>query len=186
MTKKASLLWLDLEMTGTDIENDVILETAAIVTDWKFQEIATFEAVVHQDQKLMKARMAETKDVWSGKNFWDENPEARKGLFAQNQRGQPQKEVEQALVAFVTDTFEPGQPVYLAGNSIHNDRRFIAKYMPELDTKLHYRMLDVTAWKLVFENKFHVKFALPKSHRALDDIRRSIKELEYYLKKVKL
>ncbi len=185
MAKSASILWLDLEMTGTDIINDVILEVAAIVTDWEFQEIATFEAVIRQDETLMQAQMAKALNVWSGKSFWDENAEARDGLFAQNQHGQPQKDVEQALVTFIADTFEPNQPVYLAGNSIHNDRRFIAKYMPELDAKLHYRMLDVTAWKLVFENKLHAKFALPKSHRALDDIRRSIKELEYYLKRVK-
>lgn len=184
--KKATILWLDLEMTGTDIDNDVILEAAAIATEWGFNEVASFEAVVHQDEKLMKVQMAKAKDVWSGNNFWDENPEARDGLLAQNKTGQSQHEVERALVNFIADNFAIDQPTYLAGNSIHNDRRFIAKYMPELDAKLHYRMLDVTAWKLVFENKFHQKFTLPKSHRALDDIRRSIKELEYYLKKVKV
>jgi oligoribonuclease len=185
MTKKANLLWLDLEMTGTDIENDVILEAAAIATDWNFQEIVAFEAVVYQNEDLMKAQMAKAVNVWSGKSFWDENPAARDNLVAQNKQGQPENDVEQLLIGFITDNFELKGPVYLAGNSIHNDRRFIAKYMPELDKKIHYRMLDVTAWKLIFENKFHQKFALPKSHRAIDDIRRSIKELEYYLKKVK-
>jgi oligoribonuclease len=172
-------------MTGTDVENDIILEVAAIATDWDFTEIATFEAAVKQDEALMRAQMAKAKDVCSGKNFWDENPKARDALFAQNTSGKPEAEVEQALLDFIETHFGVDESVYLAGNSIHNDRRFIAKYMPLLETKLHYRMLDVTAWKLVFEHKYHKKFAYPKSHRALDDIRRSISELEYYLKKVK-
>lgn len=185
MAKKATLLWLDLEMTGVDVESDVILEVAAIATDWDFKEIATFEAVIQQDETFMRTQMAKAKNVWTGKNFWDENPEARDGLFAQNKSGKQQSEVERAFISFIDAQFNTDEPVYLAGNSIHNDRRFIYTYMPQLDAKLHYRMLDVTAWKLIFENKFHKKFASPKSHRALDDIRRSIAELEYYLKKVK-
>lgn len=185
MSKTAKLLWLDLEMTGTDIENDVVLEVAAIATDWNFQEIGTFEAIVKQDEALMRRQMAKAKDVWNGKNFWDENPTARDGLLAQNKEGQSIKKVEASLISFIGEHFSNGQRVYLAGNSIHNDRRFIAKYIPLLNQKVHYRMLDVTAWKLVFENKFHKKFTLPKEHRAIEDIRRSIKELEYYLKKVK-
>jgi oligoribonuclease len=185
MAKKASLLWLDLEMSGTDVESDVILEVAAIATGWGFSELATFEGIVWQEESLVRAQMAKTKDAWSDKNFWDENPEARDGLLAQNKDGKEITSVEQAIVEFVDANFDATAPIYLAGNSIHNDRRFIAKYMPAFDDKLHYRMLDVTAWKLVFENKFHKKFAQPKEHRALEDIRRSIRELEYYLKKVK-
>lgn len=186
MTKKASLLWLDLEMSGTDIENDVILEAAAIATDWEFHEIATFEAVVYQDEKLIIKQMARAKDVWSGESFWDKNPVARDALLQQNKQGDKQASVQQKLIGFVEKYFDKEEPIYLAGNSIHNDRRFIAKYMPDFDRKLHYRMLDVTAWKLVFENKFHKKFVHPKGHRALEDIRRSMIELEYYLQKVKL
>ena len=179
------MLWLDLEMSGTDIDNDVILEVAAIATDWKFHEIATIEAVVYQDEKLIVSQMAKAKDVWSGKSFWDENPVARDDLLKQNKHGEKEGDVQQAMVEFIDAHFDAAKPVYIAGNSIHNDRRFIAKYMSELDKKLHYRMLDVTAWKLVFENKFHKKFTHPKGHRALDDVRRSITELEYYLKQVK-
>lgn len=185
MIQIATLLWLDLEMSGVDIENDVILEAAAIATDWEFKEIATYEAIVRQDEKLVRAQMAKARDFWNGKSFWDENPEARDGLLAQNKHGKKIVAVEKALIDFIDTHFNAGELVYLAGNSIHNDRRFIAKYMPQLEKRLHYRMLDVTAWKLVFENKFHKNFTQPKSHRALDDIRRSIHELEYYLKQVK-
>ncbi len=173
-------------MSGIDVENDVILEVAAIASDWNFQEIATFEAVIKQDERLIRTQMAKAKDVWNGNNFWDENPDARDGLLGQNENGQTQQIVEKSLIKFINTHFASEQLILLAGNSIHNDRRFIAKYMPMLEAKLHYRMLDVTAWKLVFENKFHKKFSQPKEHRALDDVRRSIRELEHYLKKVKL
>jgi oligoribonuclease len=66
------------------------------------------------------------------------------------------------------------------------DRRFINAQWPRVDAKLHYRMLDVSAWKVVFEAKFKKKFAKPQDHRALGDIRGSIMELQYYLSKVKL
>ena len=72
----------------------------------------------------------------------------------------------------------------LAGNSIHVDRRFIIAKWPKLDAKLHYRMLDVSAWKVVFEGITRKKFAKPDAHRALDDIRGSIAELQYYLAKL--
>ncbi len=185
MTKNASLLWLDLEMSGTDIKNDVVLEAAAIATDWEFNEIASFEAVIYQDEALVRSQMAKAKDFWNGKSFWDENPEARDSLLLQNKQGKSPAKVEAALIDFIDQHFG-SQEVYLAGSSIHNDRRFIDKYFAEFAAKLHYRMLDVTAWKLVFENRYHKKFMQPKSHRALDDIRRSIGELEYYLKKIKL
>jgi oligoribonuclease len=73
----------------------------------------------------------------------------------------------------------------LAGNSIHQDRKFIVNEWERLDKRLHYRMLDVSAWKVVFEHKFHNKFSKPEAHRALSDIRGSIEELKYYLKKIK-
>ena len=76
-------------------------------------------------------------------------------------------------------------PIILAGNSVHIDRRFIVNYWPRFDSRLHYRMLDVSAWKVVFEGKFRTKFAKPDNHRALDDIRGSIQELEYYLARIK-
>lgn len=80
--------------------------------------------------------------------------------------------------------FEDG-PVLLAGNSIHQDRKFIDRWWPKFSRRLHYRMLDVSAWKVVMEGKYKKKFAKPENHRALEDIRGSIEELRYYLSKVK-
>ena len=69
----------------------------------------------------------------------------------------------------------------LAGNSIHQDRKFIDREWPEVSRKLHYRMLDVSAWKVVFEGKYGKKFLKRETHRALDDIMGSIEELRWYL-----
>ena len=74
-----------------------------------------------------------------------------------------------------------GKEVYLAGNSIHQDRKFIEKEMPVLNKMLHYRMLDVSAWKIYFEQALGKKFLKADNHRALDDINGSIEELKWYL-----
>lgn len=181
MTKPAfkpkRILWMDLEMTGLDPVKDRILEVACIVTDWDFNEIASYAAVKRVGSRLMKKRMVGA--------FWDEFPEVRDELIAQNQTGMNGRTVENELLAFIDEHFSGEAKVLLAGNSIHQDRRFIANEWTRLDERLHYRMLDVSAWKVVFEGKYKKKFAKPEAHRALDDIRGSIEELQYYLKKVR-
>lgn len=168
-------------MTGLDSVEDRILEVAAIVTDWDFTEIATYEGIVSVDSNLLTERMTVSAE------FWDVNPIAREGLIAQNtQHGRPRNIIENELLAFIAEHCEEDEKVLLAGNSIHQDRKFIANEWPQLDAKLHYRMLDVSAWKVVFESKYKIKFSKPEAHRALSDIRGSIEELQYYLKKAKL
>ena len=169
--KKAKLLWVDLEMTGLSPERDRILEVAAIATDMRMNEIARFEAVVKVDPKLMKERMVG--------EFWDKNDKSRQDLMAQNENGEDVKVVEQKLLEFVKKYF--GKEVYRAGNSIHQDRKFIEREMPELDARLHYRMLDVSAWKIYFEHALDRKFKKPENHRAMDDIIGSMEELKWYL-----
>lgn len=169
--KKAKLLWIDLEMTGLNPKEDKICEVAAIATDMDLNEIATYEAVVKVNDKIMKERMVG--------GFWEKNNKSRDALFEQNKNGKDVKEVEKDLLSFLDKNFN--QTVYLAGNSIHQDRKFIAKEMPELDKRLHYRMLDVSAWKIYFENALGKKFIKPDNHRALDDINGSIEEFKWYL-----
>lgn len=169
--KKAKLLWIDLEMTGLNPEKDKILEVAAIATDINLNEVATFEAVVKVDDKLMKSRMVG--------DFWEKNHVSRDALQAQNATGKPVAEVEKELLAFIDKYCT--KEIYLAGNSIHQDRKFIEREMPDLNKKLHYRMLDVSAWKIYFENALNKKFIKPENHRALDDINGSIEELRWYL-----
>ena len=177
MTKKAKLLWMDLEMTGLSPVDDRILEVAVIATDWNFNEIATYQAVKKVGPSLMKQRMV-------GK-FWEKFPEVREALVLQNISGKNGRMVENELLAFIEEHFDSEKPALLAGNSIHQDRKFIENEWPRLNNRLHYRMLDVSAWKVVFEGKYKKKFAKPEAHRAMEDIRGSIEELQYYMKKVK-
>lgn len=171
--KKAKLLWIDLEMTGLDPAKDRILEVAAIATDMKLNPIATYEAVVNVNDELMKERMVG--------EFWEKNSTSRDALIAQNATGRPIETIERELLDFLKQHFDTKSPIYLAGNSIHQDRKFIEREMPELNKNLHYRMLDVSAWKIYFENALNRKFTKPENHRALDDINGSIEELKWYL-----
>lgn len=174
--KKATLLWIDLEMTGLDPKEDRILEVAAIATDWQFNEIASYEAVKKVGPNLMKTRMVG--------DFWQKYAAVRDALMAQNESGKNGRIVENELIDFISEHFDGSERVLLAGNSIHQDRKFIENEWPRLDELLHYRMLDVSAWKVVFDGKYGKRFAKPEAHRAMEDIRGSIEELQYYLAKV--
>lgn len=175
MTKYTKLLWVDLEMTGLEPAKNRILEVAAITTDWNFKEYATLETVVHQPPEVL-----------AGMDEWCTAQHGASGLTERVQHSRVgEAEAERLLVELCEAQFPPDEKIVLAGNSIHQDRKFIARYWPQLDKKLHYRMLDVSAWKIVFEGKYRKKFVKPEQHRALEDIRGSIEELKYYLAKVK-
>ena len=97
----------------------------------------------------------------------------------QNAEGKSAKEVEEELLRFMDEWF--GEEIILAGNSIHQDRKFIDREWPRVAARLHYRMLDVSAWKVYFEGARGKKFVKRDLHRALDDIQGSIEELKWYL-----
>ena len=177
LEKKAKLLWVDLEMTGLDPVRDRILEVAAVATGWDLETTATYEGIVKVDDELMKERMV-------GK-FWEENREAYEGLISQNKQGKPAGEIEKELLEFIAENFDSEEKVILAGNSIHQDRKFIDGEWPSVSSRLHYRMLDVSAWKVYFEGALHRRFVKPENHRALDDIQGSIEELKFYLRFMK-
>ena len=184
MSNKTSkkILWIDLEMTGLDPIEDRILEVAAIVTDWDFKELDTYEAAVKVGPRLMERRMVKG----PSKDFWLKFPAVYNALVKQNEEhGRSGRTIENELIAFVEKNFDSETLVLLGGNSIHMDRRFIINEWARLDAMLNYRMLDVSAFKVVFEGKYGKKFAKPEAHRALEDIRGSIMELKYYLGKVR-
>ena len=114
---------------------------------------------------------------------WEKNPEVREVLFSQNEEGKDTQEVEVKLVEFIDKHY--GGEVILAGNSIHQDRKFVDREWKEISKLLHYRMLDVSAWKVWFEGAKGKKFAKQGAHRAMDDIQGSIEELKWYLKSIK-
>ncbi len=167
------LLWLDMEMTGLDVNKEVPIEVGAIVTDWDLKPLEDYHAVIRQPREYLD-RM----DDWNKKHHGDS------GLTAQVPDGTPPGKVEEELLAIVDRRFGR-EPVVLAGNSIFQDRLFIAKYFPRLAARLHYRMLDVTSWKIVLQAKMGVKFDKKNTHRAVDDIRESIAEFSFYLSHLK-
>lgn len=167
---------MDLEMTGLDPVEDRILEVAAIVTDWDLKELATYTAVKKVGPNLVKQRMVG--------EFWEKFPQVRDTLIEQNLSGKNGRTVENELLEFIEKHFPADERIILAGNSIHQDRKFIDNEWGRLSARLHYRMLDVSAWKVVFDGKYNKRFAKPESHRALEDIRGSIEELKYYFTKV--
>jgi len=165
--KPDKYLWVDLEMTGLDPAKSKIIEVAAIVTDVDLNELATYEAIVHQPDSVLNSA-----DVWVKENM-------DKLLSESRMAKKSDKDVEAELVEFIKEHFE--DRVVLAGNSIHQDRRFIRQWWHDFEGLLHYRMLDVSAWKVYMVSRFDLEFNKANEHRALDDIRGSILELKYYL-----
>lgn len=175
--KPTKLLWVDLEMTGLEATEDVILEVAAEVTDFNFKTLASYEARVRHKRDVVLERMQKN-------NFWKEFPDNRDDFLNKLDQGKPLHEVEKELVALVEAEFGR-EPAVLAGNSIHNDRNFIKHWWPALDLKLHYRMLDVSSLKVLMQGRYGNEFEKKDVHRAFDDIQASIAELQYYLEWLK-
>lgn len=164
------LLWVDLEMTGLDPQQHVIIEVAAEITDFEFKTLASYEALVLQPE-----------DKLSGMNEWAQRQHDASGLTDRVRReGKPERDVIHELVGFIGAQFSD-EPAILAGNSIHNDRLFIRQWWPEVEDLLHYRMLDVSSWKIFMQGRHGVQFDKRETHRAFDDIQASIAELQFYL-----
>lgn len=168
------LLWLDLEMTGLDVEKEVIIEVGAIVTDLFFNELESYHSIVNQDKRFI-----DSMDEWNKKTH------SESGLIEKIPSGRKPHEVELDLINIVSKHFGAERAV-LAGNSIAQDRLFIDKYFKNLSAKLHYRMLDVTSWKILMKERFAVVFDKKNKHRADDDIRESIAELAHYIKHIQV
>lgn len=171
MANKAfKFLWLDMEMTGLVVEKEVPIEVAAIVTDREFSELGQYHAIIKQPESFLEAMDA-----------WNQRQHKESGLIELVRKGQPPEEVDAQLADFIRSHFGSERAV-LCGNSIPQDRLFIRRYMPLTEATLHYRMLDVTSWKVIFNELYDQKFKKKEGHRALDDVRESLSELQFYLK----
>lgn len=168
------LFWIDMEMTGLDVTKEVILEVGAIVTDLDFNELDSYHSVVKQPQRFL--------DVMDD---WNQRHHRASGLLELIPSGKSPDRVENDLLELLEIHFANEKAV-IAGNSISQDRAFIEKYFVRFAEHLHYRMLDVTAWKVIFNNKYNQDMHKNNNHRAIDDIRESIKELQFYLSFVKV
>ncbi len=170
------LFWIDLEMTGLNVENEVIIEVGAVITDLKMNSLENYHAVVKQPPFYIQKM-----DEWNTKHHGES------GLTAQIPNGRDPHLVEEDLLALVKRHFpNPKERPILAGNSIAQDRLFIDKYFPKLAASLHYRMLDVSSFKVVFNNIYNKKYEKKNAHRAVDDILESINELKFYQEFIKV
>ncbi|MEM1058607.1 MAG: oligoribonuclease [Verrucomicrobiota bacterium] len=161
--------WLDLEMTGLNEKTDRILEAAAIITDKELHPLESYETAVFQTPEVLAAMGA-----------WCQKHHAESGLTARVPGGIREEELDTALVE-LAGRYLPDKKLILCGNSIGQDRKFVDAFLPRFSERLHYRMLDVTAFKIVFRDMLGIRFEKEQKHRALDDIRESIDELRYYL-----
>lgn len=170
------LVWLDMEMTGLDPGKERIIEVAAIITDGNLAELASGpDLVIHQPDEVLAAM-----------DDWNRTHHTASGLVDRVKASAvTDDDAEAQLLAFIqAHVPSPKDRPILAGNSIHQDRRFIRRYMPRLDARLHYRMVDVSTIKELARRWYPQVIGKqpPKNdtHRALDDIRESIEELRFY------
>ncbi len=165
------LVWLDLEMTGLDPARDVILDVAAIVTGADLVEKARYAATVWQPETALAGMDPYVREMHDKNGLADRVRKSQKGL----------RDVEKELFGLIHAHAAPFEAV-LAGNSIHADRRFVAAYLPLVDRYLSYRLLDVTAVKLLRRAWYPALEAPLKkgAHTALSDVQESIAELAWY------
>lgn len=173
MDKKQHLIWIDLEMTGLSPDTDRIIEIATLVTNTDLQVVAEGPVLaIHQSRAVM-----DTMDEWNRRTHGGSGLVERV-KFSPNDERNAEKITLQFLSQYCDPRFSP-----MCGNSICQDRRFLARYMPDLEAFFHYRNLDVSAVKELAKRwRQDLMDGLKKegSHKAMDDIKDSIKELQYY------
>ena len=171
------LIWVDMEMSGLDPEKERILEIAVIVTDAHLNPIATAPVwVVHQDDALLDAMDA-----------WNKGTHGRSGLIDKVKASTLNESIVEAVcIQFLKQYIKAGIAP-MCGNTIGQDRRFMAKYMPKLEAYFHYRNVDVSTLKELCK-RWHPEiakgFTKKQAHTALADIEESIEELKYYREKL--
>jgi oligoribonuclease len=170
------LVWIDLEMSGLDPDQDVILEIATIVTDGDLDLVAEGpNLVVHQPDSALEAM-----------NEWNTRHHGESGLTERVRNSEIEtREAERRTVEFL-EAHVASDTAPLCGNSVYQDRRFLYRYMSDLEEFLHYRNVDVSSIKELVERWYDRVEAPEKEtrHRALDDIRESIQELRFYRDRV--
>lgn len=177
LRQSSHLIWLDMEMTGLSVEENVIIEVAVVITDTNLNILdETPSYAISQPESELKKM-----------DKWNVGTHTRSGLLERVRESTlTTTEVEAKILKFVKKyTFKDQSP--LCGNTIHQDRKFIVKYMPKLAEHLHYRNLDVSTLKELAKRWYPAVFAAfvkHNKHEALADIHESINELKYYREKL--
>ena len=168
-----NLIWIDMEMTGLQPDSDRILEIALLVTDAQLNLLAEGPVlVVRQPEEVLEAMDA-----------WNKSTHKKSGLLERvRSAGLAEAEAERRAIQFLSD-YVPNGTSPMCGNSICQDRRFLARWMPQLEAYFHYRNLDVSTLKELVKRwkpDLAKGFAKEGKHEALADILESIEELKYY------
>lgn len=167
-------VWIDCEMTGLDVNKDVLLEIATIITDTQLTTaIEGPSFVIHQSQAHLDSMIPFVKDLHAKSGLTDLVKASTISL----------DDAQEQTFAFIAQHCAQNEAV-LAGNSVWQDALFLRKYMPRITDYLNYRMVDVSAVKLLVRQWYpqdsHINFKKAETHRALNDIRESINELKHY------
>lgn len=167
------LIWLDMEMTGLDPERERIIEVAVVVTDSNLEVVAEGPVlVIHQPDSLLDAM-----------DSWNKSTHGKSGLIEKVRASTlTEAQAEEQLLEFLR-AYVPAGASPLCGNSIGQDRRFMARYMPRLEAHFHYRNLDVSTLKELcrrWKPDIYRSFSKTSRHEALSDVYDSIAELKYY------
>jgi oligoribonuclease len=173
MGNASNLIWVDMEMTGLDPDQDVVIEIATIVTDTDLNTLAEGPVIaVHQSD----VRLA-------GMDEWNTSHHTASGLVDRvKASAYNEQQTTRETIAFL-EQWVPQGASPMCGNTIGQDRRFMVRHMPELETYFHYRNLDVSTLKILMQRwrpELESGFVKTGTHQALDDIRESINEMRYY------
>ena len=173
MTQSAdNLIWIDLEMTGLNASSDRVIEIATIITDSQLNILAEGPVVaIHTEESVLEAM-----------DDWNTEHHTKSGLIERIRKSKHTTEDAERLTLEFIQRYVPVNTSPMCGNSICQDRRFMARLMPELEAYFHYRNLDVSSMKILISRWAQNKqqFMKQSKHLALDDVRDSIQELKFY------
>ena len=174
--KDKKFIWLDLEMTGLDPDVHQIVEIASLVTDETFKVIEEGPSIVIKQSKEVLIQCDPiAKKMHEKSGLWDEISKSKVSL---------DEAANKTLTFFKKHTYENNSP--MCGNTISQDRRFLLKYMPDVESFFHYRHLDVSSFKIMYDTLYphadSFSYEKKNAHRAKDDILESVAELKFYIK----
>ncbi len=173
------LVWLDCEMSGLDLSRDVLLEVAALVTDSDLNVLGEgVDVVIHAEESVLGSMVEIVQEMHEKSGLTDASRASTVSVA----------DAEELVMSYVTTYVPDPRTAPLCGNSIATDRGFLAQHMPRLDNHLHYRMIDVSSIKELCRRWYpRTYFGQPAkglAHRALADIKESLREVEYYRRTV--